>query len=302
MEVEQSYPIGPLSRWKTGRQIQWMVFPRSSEEVGAAMEFARVRGLPWVPIGDTSNLLICDEDVAAVGICLRRHFKGVTIEHDRVQALGGAWVPWLARACASHGLRGLTHISGIPGTVGGLVVMNGGSQRRSISESLEWVEVADEYGIGHRFSALDCGFGYRQSRFQHEKVIVTAIEAKLSFDQPSVLRREMRSLLAQRRRKFPMRQPNCGSVFRSDPALYESFGPPGKVIEAMGLRGACVGAARVSLKHGNFIVNEGAATAEEILELIRLVHRRVKESTGISMRTEVQYLTATGRVVDIPGL
>ena len=196
------------------------------------------------------------------------------------------------------GLTGAEHVCGIPGTIGGLVCMNGGSQRKGIGSALVEAVTVDETGaIGIR-RPEDCGFAYRRSVFQDNGEVVAA--ARLRFEPVeeagrtrSEVRREMLRIMADRRRKFPQKEPNCGSVFKSNPAMYDDIGPPGAAIEKLGFKGRRIGGALCSPHHANFVVNTGAATAHDTLALITEIRDAVLASTGYEMEVEA---ASPGRV------
>jgi UDP-N-acetylmuramate dehydrogenase len=195
-----------------------------------------------------------------------------------------------------NGLAGHEHICGIPGTIGGLIYMNGGSMRRSISENLISVTSIDSWGEAHTRDAASCAFAYRYSIFHSLDEIITAVSLRFEHGQPKTIRQKMLKILGDRRRKFPS-QPNCGSVFKSDPKMYEIVGPPGQAIEQSGLKGLNIGGAQVSTLHANFIVNTGDAKAKDILTLINEVAARVEQTTGFKMDAEVIYVSSSGEMV-----
>src|SRR5690606_10000391 len=146
----------------------------------------------------------------------------------------------------------------IPGTIGGLICMNGGSQRKGIGESVIQVHSVDRNGAIVIRRGADCNFEYRNSIYQSADEIL--LSARLKFNRSISkfeTRRRMLSILSERRKKFPQKYPNCGSVFKSNPSMYEVVGPPGQVIESLGFKGMKSGGAMVSPQHANFIVNTG---------------------------------------------
>ena len=154
------------------------------------------------------------------------------------------------------------------------------------------------------FTAEECGFSYRRSVFQDsdERWIVLEASMKLARGESGEVRAEALRIMEERRRKFPLRLPNCGSVFTNDPKVYELAGPPGKIVEETGLKGLSIGGAQVSHHHANFIVNTGGATAGDVLSLIGEVRRRVHERIGAWLDCEVRYVSPDGVVVPASGL
>ena len=136
-----------------------------------------------------------------------------------------------------------------------------------------------------------CGFAYRRSIFLNSDAVVVRAQIRCVLSTWPLIRKEMLSILRSRRQKFPLKQPNCGSVFMSDPSHFGSAGPPGRIIENCSLKGARIGDAMVSPLHANFIVNLGAATSEDVLRLIHHIRDTVRNRTGFSLSAEVRYIT-----------
>lgn len=295
-EVRQRVSLATLGRWRIGGPVDLLVEPLTPAAVAACRAVLHEAPCPVVVIGEGSNLLFADAGLRGVALKIGARMRGLDFEGTRVIAEAGLWAPRLALLAARRGLAGLEHIVGIPGTLGGLVAMNGGSLRHGIGDVIEWVEGVDGSGATRRFAAAACGFAYRTSRFQKEDWVLTRAELRLQPDNPVALRRRMLEICRERRAKFPHRAANCGSTFQSSPALYEAFGPPGKVIEETGLKGLRRGAAEVSARHANFINNLGSATAREVLALIAEIRARVQARTSFAIECEVRYVSEDGVV------
>ncbi|PLX86168.1 MAG: UDP-N-acetylenolpyruvoylglucosamine reductase, partial [Desulfuromonas sp.] len=195
------------------------------------------------------------------------------------------------------GLTGLEHIVGIPGTIGGLVLMNGGSQRRGIGENVVEVQLVEADGQIRTLSRQACQFAYRQSALQGKGSVLVAVELCCAKGERQQIRRAMLADLRERRGKFPRKEPNCGSVFLSTTEMHATVGPPGRIIEEAGLKGLRVGDAEVSRQHANFIVNLGRATSAQILELIARIRQVVDRSIGFDLRCEVRYVHPLGQIM-----
>ena len=284
------------STWKIGGPADVFVFPNSPLWLSHTMRVASEFSVPVVVIGGGSNLLFDDTGVRGIVIKIDTDFAGIAIFGNRIRAGAGAWVPCLARKAGRAGLSGLEHIVGIPGTFGGLLFMNGGSQRKNIGECVRFVRVMNRQGQQFKLSHQECEFACRKSVFQKSDLVILEAELDCTSGDRSKIRREMLSILRSRNRKFPRKLPNCGSVFVSDPAIYASLGPPGKIIEDCGLKGLSVGGAEVSRQHANFIVNTGRATSEDVRMLVEKVRRKVQRQTGCWLRCEVRYVSPAGVV------
>lgn len=295
--VEERVDLARRSRWRIGGMADILVRPRSAAELGRLRKWLWERGLAHVVIGATTNLLFADEGLRAICVEIGSGFAGMRVEGERILCEPGVWAPRVARAAMQAGLRGIEHICGIPGTLGGLVYMNGGSQRRGIGEAVVGVTTVDRRGIIGTRPGADCGFRYRHSAFQETGDLVAGVELRLTpGGDPAAIRREMLEIMGNRRRKFPQKEPNCGSVFVSNPAFYAEYGPPGAVIERMGFKGLREGGAQVSPRHANFIVNTGGATARDVLSLIHRIRDRVAEGTGYRMEVEARFVAPDGRI------
>lgn len=283
-------------RWRIGGPADLLVEPHRVTHILTVLELTRAAGVPLVVIGDGCNLLFGDEGVRGVVMKIGRRLSRMSIQGSRVSAEAGIWVPGFARRVGAAGLTGIEHIIGIPGSLGGLIVMNGGSQRRSIGEVVENVDIIERDGTRRRVPGNQCGFRRRTSVFQSSGAIVVGVELVFERGDPGVMRGAMLEILRSRRLKFPLKLPNCGSVFLSGGEMYERFGPPGAIIERAGLKGLRVGDAQVSHKHANYIVNLGKARASEVLELIRRVRQAAYDRTQVWMDCEVRYVSTDGDI------
>jgi UDP-N-acetylmuramate dehydrogenase len=240
-------------------------------------------------IGAGSNLLIADQGLAGLTVCIRR-LQGSRVDGESgvVEAEAGEPIPTLARKVARAGLHGLEWAVGIPGTVGGAAVMNAGAQGGCTAEWLDSVLVLDPSGSGesHRLRATDLDFDYRHSRLQQEPLLVLSARFQLEpGHDPAAVSARTSANLHSRTSTQPYQQPSCGSVFRN-PEPEKA----GRLVESLGLKGTRIGGAEVSPLHANFIVNTGGATATDVDALIKLVRQRVWESTGIDLHPEVKRL------------
>lgn len=294
-EIATGVPLASLGRWGIGGPADIVVTPRSVETLARALAIVAERDARHIVIGDGSNLLFDDAGFRGVVLRIGRGLGGIRrLDDDRVEAGAGIWVPAFVRQVIDWGLSGAVHAIGIPGTLGGLITMNGGSQRRGIGENVVDVDAIDHRGRMHRLDHAELDYRYRASRLQRGDLIVVAARLRFAMGDRRAMRREALSILAARRAKFPRVRANCGSVFVSDPALYSLIGPPGLAIERAGLKGVSAGGAQISPDHANFIVNNGGARAEDVLRLIRLARRSVDAMSGIAMAAEVRHLSPDG--------
>lgn len=292
--VARDVDLSALSWWRIGGRADLVLRPTSSAEVAALSHWFFARGIRPVVIGLTTNLLFDDAGLRTPCIQIGNRMARFSLDDTTLQAQAGVWVPGLARRLMQVELGGAEHICGIPGTLGGLICMNGGSQRKSIGSNVLAVESVDPTGTISVHEQAACDFAYRQSVFQTNDHIITSARLRFSRQPRTRIRAEMRAILAERRRKFPRKEPNCGSVFKSHPAMYAEVGPPGAAIERLGFKGQRVGGALVSPRHANFIVNAGGATARDVLTLIARIGDTVEVATGYRMQAEACFVSADG--------
>jgi len=287
--LRQGVALQPFTTWKVGGLAEWFAEPGERDELIALAAWAQNQGLSLRCIGAGSNLLIADSGLPGLTICNRR-LQGSRIDaaSGLVEAEAGEPLPTLARKAARHGLSGLEWAVGIPGTVGGAVVMNAGAQGGCTAECLHSVRVLDPANPKTPFEleARELDFAYRHSRIQVEAWIVLAATFQLEAGHdPAAITSRTSANLHSRTSTQPYQQPSCGSVFRNPEPL-----KAGQLIEALGLKGLQIGDAQVSPIHANFIVNIGHASASDIDALIAEVQRRVLTSHGLALHPEVKRL------------
>jgi UDP-N-acetylmuramate dehydrogenase len=285
--------LADYTTWRVGGSAQWLAEPTQLDQLNELMAWARQQQLPWRVIGAGSNLLISDAGLPGLTICLRK-LQGMMLDRDTgiVDALAGEPIPTLARRAAKAGLHGLEWAVGIPGTVGGAAVMNAGAQGGCTAERLISVEVIAPSGSDGTSATVrtltnaELDFSYRHSRLQESNLMVISARFQLEpGHDPAELSRVTSGNLSHRTTTQPYQWPSCGSVFRN-PEPHKA----GQLIEALGLKGRCIGGAEVSPMHANFIVNNGKASATDILTLIALVQNEVRKSHGIDLHPEVKRL------------
>jgi len=291
-------PMREHTTWRIGGPADVLVEPATRAQFLAGLHAARRAAVPVVVMGRGSNLLFADEGVRGAVFIAGPKLAGIRVEGCRLDAEAGALVCRVALAACRRGLAGLEHVVGIPGTMGGLVAMNGGSRQRSIGDVLDWAEACGCDGTIRRFDRAACRFAYRDSRFLRESSwTILRCSLQLVPGERAAIRREMLEILRERRRKFRRKEPSCGSVFKSTPELHARIGPPGKIIESCGLKGLRKGEAEVSPFHANFIVNLGRARASDVLALIRAIRKEVHARHGVWLETEARYVHPRGETV-----
>ncbi len=289
-------PLSSHNSWKIGGLADLFVEPDNSSQIAEVLRFVLANEIPLVVIGQGTNLLFDDAGVRGVVLKIGERMALVQISANTIIAGGGTWVPQLSRISMQAGLSGLEHCIGIPGTIGGLVMMNGGSQRKGIGESVVNVTIVDRRGQLQQLTQAECDFSYRRSALQGIGCVIVSVELNCPAGDVKKIRQEMLADLQVRREKFPRKQPNCGSVFLSTSEMHSTVGPPGKIIEDVGLKGLRVGQAEISQQHANFIVNLGGASSTDVLGLIARIRQIVQDKIGFDLCCEVRYVSPQGEI------
>ncbi len=279
--------LANLTTFRVGGLAQWYASPRNWQELETVLNWSNRQDLPLTFLGAGSNLLIGDRGIAGLVLSTRYWRYPLRFDQEKTQitVAGGEPIPRLAWLAAKRGWQGLEWAVGIPGTVGGAVVMNAGAQGGAIADCLVEVKVISPNGELEVLSAEMLNYGYRHSCLQQGKKLV--VEATFQL-QPGCSQEVMLTTnqnLQKRRNSQPYDRPNCGSVFRNPPNY-----AAGWLIEQTGLKGYQIGQAQVAQRHANFILNCGGATALEIMELISYVQTKVKEQWAIALYPEVKFL------------
>jgi UDP-N-acetylmuramate dehydrogenase len=275
----------PLARYTTvglGGPAELLAFPASTEEMLAAVRLANELGVPSRVLGGGSNLLVSDAGVRGVVL----HTGALKIVRfgngGEVEAEAGAHFPGLVRAAVSRGLRGLEGGVGIPGSMGGVLAMNAGAFDFSVGNWVEDVTVVSPLGEKLLLPRGRIDFRYRTSSLGDD-FVVAACRMKLAEDDPRAIRTDMDKQMTVRRSSQPVGVKSAGCIFKNP-----SGDSAGRLIDSLGMKGFCVGGARVSEVHANFIVHDGKATTLDVLTLIEQIKEKVLRETSIELVEEVR--------------
>ncbi len=284
MRVREFVPLSNYTSYGIGGPARYFCEPANPAEVKTALSFARRKNIPYYVLGKGTNVLISDAGLAGMVIHLGKDFSRLTIEGHRVIAESGLPLNRLIHTLAEQHLGGFEVLAGIPGSIAGAVVMNAGAYRVFIGDYIEAVEVITPAGQFKTMANTQLGFAYRTSIFQtrpfHKYIILRTHLGVLPRNENDI--KNAIGLSLEKRRQHPQ-LPSCGSTFKNPPGI-----PAGKLIDEMGLKGIRRGRAQIAPQHGNFIVNLGGATAQDIYNLIRFVQAEIKEERGITLQTEVK--------------
>lgn len=278
-------PMAGHTTFRIGGPADCFVQIESEEQLQKVQHYLSLVELPWFVVGNGSNLLVSDRGFSGVVLQVGRRMSRITLDGTRVIAQAGATLAQVARAAMENGLTGLEFASGIPGTVGGGVVMNAGAYDGEMSRVVEQVVVQDRNGERMELDNATMEFGYRTSSLRRHPFVVTEVTFRLEQGDREQIKARMEELAARRREKQPLEFPSAGSTFKRPQGYYA-----GKLIMDAGLRGFQVGGARVSEKHCGFVINVGEASAEDVRAVIRSVQEQVKDKFHVVLEPEVIFL------------
>lgn len=278
----------PMSRHTTfriGGEADCFVEIENVEQLIQVKRYLQMIDLPCLVLGNGSNLLVSDRGYGGVVLHVGSRMQQIQVQGDCMVVQAGASMAQVAKTACEHGLTGMEFASGIPGTMGGGVIMNAGAYGGEISQVVTQVKVVDRDGNMLELDNATMEFGYRTSAIKHQPFTVVEVTLQLKPGDREAIRGRMEELAVRRREKQPLEYPSAGSTFKRPEGCYA-----GELIMKSGLRGYQIGGARVSDKHCGFIINTGKATCEDVRDLIAHVQERVKACFGVDLETEVIYI------------
>ena len=277
-------PMSEHTTLKLGGPADYLVFPRSAEEINALFAEAGAYNLPVTVIGHGSNLLVLDGGIRGLVICIGKNMRTITREGNMITAQAGAMLGSVAVEAAEAGLSGLEFASGIPGTVGGGVTMNAGAYNGEMSQVVKTVKALSPGGKEIVLSREEMDFSYRHSAVTEKNLIVTEATFELQPGDPATIRAKMSELNARRAEKQPLDVPSAGSTFKRPEGFFAAA-----LIDQCGLKGYSIGGARVSMKHAGFLVNTGNSS-KDFYDLMQKVQQIVEERVGVKLEPEIRIL------------
>jgi len=275
-------PLKKYTSFRIGGPADYYLEPLNKEDLVSIVRYLQEQEIPFMMIGNGSNLLVSDDGVRGAVINVEKGLSNISADGNDVDVEAGVRLPRFVDFCIQRGLKGVEMLPGIPGTIGGAVVMNAGAYGGEISDHLVEVEVL-RAGKILQVKKEDAGFAYRRSAFRRDIVLLATF--RLSQGNKAELMKMRRELLIKRNESQPLNMPNSGSIFKNPPGTFAA-----RLIEDAGLKGKKIGGAQIAEKHGNFIVNMGKATAADVLALIRLARETVAQKFGITLELEVKLL------------
>lgn len=281
-KIAKDVPMSSCTSFQVGGKADYLVKPSGTDELKMIIDYVRTKQIPFFILGRGTNLLVRDGGIRGLVIKIGSGLNYIQTTGTEVKAGAGTPLPYLARKMAERGLSGLEFATGIPGTLGGGLVMNAGAFGGNLGELVKEVTLLSFNGELKKVKGADISFKYRWSSLREEEGVIVEAILLLKKDNSSSIRERMDNIIRERRKKQP-NLPSAGSVFRNHPR-----DAAGRLIEETGAKGLRIGGASVSETHANFIVNSGGATATDILSVVSLVRQKVREKYNIELQLEIE--------------
>ncbi|WP_312653273.1 UDP-N-acetylmuramate dehydrogenase [Aminipila sp.] len=289
MEAERiniNVSMNRYTSFRTGGNADAMVIVESEVELKNVLRLFSEEKVPHIILGNGSNILIKDGGYRGVIVKLGENFNSIEVKDHIITAHAGSKISAVAKEAMEHGLSGLEFASGIPGSVGGGVFMNAGAYGGELKDIILSVRaITKDGGKDYEVSNEEMQLGYRHSTFQENGDIIISATFQLKTGEKRAIATEMKALMDRRNQKQPVNLPSAGSFFKRPEGYFA-----GKLIQDSGLKGLSVGGAQVSPLHAGFIVNNGTATATDILNLMKLIQNTVFNKFGVKLEPEVRIL------------
>lgn len=275
-------PMKKHTTFQVGGNADCLIAIEKEEELKSLIHYLNQIEIPYLILGNGSNLLVSDDGFRGIVLKTKGSFSNITVEGEVIIAQSGALLSQVAKVAYDQGLTGFEFAAGIPGTVGGGVVMNAGAYGGEMAQVVQEVEVVDKSGEILVMDNLSMEFGYRTSAIKNHPFIVKQVTFKLQKGDKEQIKARMDELAAARREKQPLEYPSAGSTFKRPEGYFA-----GKLIMDAGFRGFTMGGAQVSEKHCGFVINKNNATAKDISDLMKEVAVGVYEKFGVQLEPEV---------------
>ena len=278
-------PMKEHTTFRIGGPADYLIFPASMEDVAFVFRCLKKHDIPFVILGNGSNVLVLDKGIRGAVIKFNSPISAIRKDGNTLTAGAGALLRDVSGFAAENSLSGMEFACGIPGSIGGAVFMNAGAYDGEMKNIVSAVRAISPEGEVMQFTANELGFGYRHSIFQENGCAICEVDLTLASGNAEEINEKIAGFTKRRESKQPLEMPSAGSTFKRPEGYYA-----GTLIEQTGLKGFAVGGAQVSDKHAGFVVNAGDATAKDVLELIRQVQDRVFEKHHVKLFPEVRVL------------
>lgn len=282
--VKEKEPMSRYTTFHVGGCAEFLVLPETIEQIKEIIQLAKKEEVPYLLLGNGSNMLVSDQGVSGIVIRFQR-FQKMEVNGEEVTAQAGVSLALLGKTACKHSLTGLEFAAGIPGTLGGAIRMNAGAYGGEMKDVVTEVTVLTEDGVVVELPAEQLGFAYRKSVVEEKNYVVLEVKMKLQQGNEDEIRNYMDQLSKQRREKQPLEYASAGSTFKRPEGHFA-----GKLIQDAGLRGFAIGDAMVSEKHCGFVINRKNATAKEIVDVMKYVQKEVKDKFDVLLEPEVRFI------------
>ncbi len=290
-KIKQNEPMKNHTSFKIGGPAEFFVKVNSVEELKELLQLCEINKIPLTIVGNGSNLLVLDNGIK--GIVLKIELKQIQIkdiEEGKVEVIvdSGVQLGLLAQNLLKEEISGFEELSGIPGTIGGAVVMNAGAHGKEMKDIVTEITAIDYNGNMHIFTNEESEFSYRHSKFLDEKYIILQVKLLLEKEKREEIKSKINEYAKYRKEKQPIEYSSAGSTFKRGTDFITA-----KLIDDAGLKGYSIGGAKISEKHAGFIINTGNATAKDVLDLVEYVTDKVYEKFGKKIELEIKVLGMT---------
>lgn len=278
-------PMKKHTTFEIGGPVDLMILPSTEEEIKLAVDICKDKKLPYMVMGNGSNMLVRDSGIRGVIIKINDNYNNIEVNKNEIHAESGALLKAVSETALKASLTGFEFAIGIPGSLGGAITMNAGAYGGEMKDAVKSVRVLDKHGIIKEFSNKEMNFRYRGSRVPDEELIVLKVIFDLELSRKEIIRAQMDELTHKRTQKQPLEYPSGGSTFKRPEGYYA-----GKLIDDSGLRGLRYGGAQVSQKHCGFIINAGNASCKDVLNLIKVIKKTVRDNFDVELEREIKLL------------
>ena len=278
-------PMKNHTTFKVGGPVDVMIIVENEDELIQAVRICRSNNINFLIMGNGSNLLIKDGGIRGVVIKVNEGFNEVKVEENKIYCQAGALLSAVSKTALKHSLKGSEFASGIPGTIGGAITMNAGAYGGEMKDIISKVRVIDSNNEIIEYTNEDMNFRYRNSRVGDEDLIVLGVEMILEAGKYDEINEVMKELTYKRTSKQPLEFPSGGSTFKRPEGYFA-----GKLIQDSGLKGLRHGGAQVSEKHSGFVINVDNANCKDILELISVIQKVVRDKFNVELEREIKLL------------
>lgn len=284
IKISELEPMKKHTTFRIGGPAKYYALPKNTEEICKLVNYCKDNQIRFYILGNGSNVLFLDEGYDGMVIQLGDAMSHVTIEGDTLYAEAGAILARVANMAFSAGLTGMEFAAGIPGSIGGAIVMNAGAYGGEMKDIVAYVDVLSMDGSLHRYSNEEMQFAYRHSRLDATQ-IVNGVGLSLKYGEKTAIADRMKELAEARRSKQPLEYPSAGSTFKRPEGYFAA-----KLIDDCGLRGYTSGGAMVSEKHCGFVINANQASSKDVLAVMQHIQDEVRKQYGVELEPEVRII------------